>query len=109
MQPVQAVQQAERLRVRNTAVSEVSRVRARPCRTFRPDSDTEERRRQYHGASARRAADACGDHGGEPEKGKQMKIIDDYIHAAFRDPPKTETGLMMLFVAYEMLRVGDYA
>lgn len=37
-----------------------------------------------------------------------MKIINDYIHAAFRNPPKTETGLMMLFVAYEMLREGFY-
>jgi hypothetical protein len=37
-----------------------------------------------------------------------MKIIDDYIHAAFHDPPKTETGLKMLFIAYEMLRIGFY-
>lgn len=37
-----------------------------------------------------------------------MIIIQDYIHAAFKNPPKTETGLMMLFIAYEMLRIGFY-
>lgn len=37
-----------------------------------------------------------------------MILLQDYIKAAFWNPPKTETGLMMLFLAYEMLRVGFY-